>query len=214
MAVAVEVRNISRVFPQNFYVFKGMTFSIEPGEKVGVVGANGSGKTTLLKLLASLLLPTEGQVLILGKDTRKQASAVRELVGWVSASDTVFFPRLNGRENLHLFLAHKVSKKEIDNRISHWIPHLPLKEALATPYYLCSTGMRQALNFCRALILDPEILILDEPTRGLDQESVTKIVQTINSEFKEKTLVVASHDKSFVEKITDREIRLQDYVQC
>ena len=211
---AIEVKNLSRLFNKDQWVLKDLNFSINVGEKVGIVGVNGSGKTTLLKILASLTLPTEGKALVMGKDTKSSPLFVRAHVGWVPASDSQFYPRLNGRENLHSFWGHKISKLEINQRIAQWQPHLPLKEALETPYYLCSSGMRQALNFCRALIFDPEILLLDEPTRSLDQESLDKMIQTINNEFSKKTLLVASHDHIFLEKVTTQQIQIESGSSC
>lgn len=188
MPTVIEVKGLSKSYSAKGYlvkqVFDDLNFSVKAGERLAITGANGCGKTTLLKILVNLILPTSGSVDLIG--TRKPS--------WVPASDQSFYSRLTGRENILFFSSlQRIPKSEISRRIDFWSGHLALEESLKTPYYLCSSGMKQSLALARGLINDPEILILDEPTRSLDPKASLELIDSLKNLPGRKTIVFSTH---------------------
>jgi ABC-type multidrug transport system ATPase subunit len=145
-----------------------VSFTVSPGEVVGLVGPNGAGKTTLLKIVASLLEPTVGRVSIAGYDiVRRRREACRRM-GLVLEGDRGIYDRLTGRENLEFFgVMAGLTRTVAGQRADVLLDELGLadRDKLAFGY---SAGMRMRLSIARALLADPPVLVLDEPTRSLD----------------------------------------------
>lgn len=145
-----------------------VSLGVALGEVVGLVGANGAGKTTLLHIIACLLEPTTGSVRVGGFDTRLDPMEVRRRLGLVIADDRGFYWRLTGRENLALFgvltgLTREQARERADQLLRH--ADLARHNRMVFGY---SSGMITRLHIARALIADPPLLLLDEPTRSLD----------------------------------------------
>jgi ABC-2 type transport system ATP-binding protein len=149
-----------------------VSLSVPAGSILALLGPNGSGKTTLLKLISTMLLPDSGRVLVHGADTLIEPQRVRSCVGFAIASERSFFPRLTARENLDFFAAlDDVPRKWRKLRIETTLARTGLHNAADTLVRKFSSGMYQRLAITRALIKQPSVLLLDEPTRSLDTES-------------------------------------------
>ena len=177
------------------------------GEVLGLLGTNGAGKSTLLKILATLILPNAGRVSVHGWDVATDADRVRRLVGFASGDERSFYWRLTGRQNLEFFAAFQgLAPRVARGRIETLRERLGL-EALDRRFALYSTGMRHRLALARALLAEPAILLLDEPTRSLDPlatAAVHDLIRTTLLGERGCTLVVATHDLAEAEALCDR----------
>ncbi len=150
------------------------------GEVVVLLGPNGSGKTTLLKLVSTMLLPDEGSVRVCGVDAMGRAREVRRMVSIAVASERSFFPRLTARENLDFFAAlENVPRDQRPERIQRVLETTGLAELGDTLVMKFSSGMYQRLGIARALLKQPSVLLLDEPTRSLDPGSTWRLWQLV-----------------------------------
>src|SRR6476660_8902880 len=176
-----------------------ISLSAGAGNILVLLGPNGSGKTTTLKLVSTMLLPDAGRVLVEGADTRTQADQVRKHVGFAVATERSFFPRLSARENLDFFATlDDVPRSLRARRIQVLLERVGLVEAADTLVMKFSSGMYQRLGIARALIKQPSILLLDEPTRSLDPAAANHFWNLVR-ELPEQgcTVMLATH--SFAE---------------
>ncbi|MEO3994000.1 MAG: ABC transporter ATP-binding protein [Desulfurococcaceae archaeon TW002] len=188
---------------------KGISFTVNYGEVVGFLGPNGAGKTTTIKILSTLLLPDSGKVRIGGFDVVKEANKVRKLIGVMLSVEKGFYGKLTGRENLIYFGSlYGLSGSELRRRVDEMIEIVGLKELEAEDklYEEYSTGMKARLSLARALLKDPPILLLDEPTLGLDPMSARKVRDLVKSlAFREgKAVIYTTHNMFEAELVCDR----------
>ncbi len=186
----------------------GISFEVRPGESLALLGANGAGKSTLLRILATLILPTQGSAQIAGHDAVLDPRAVRRQLGYHAGSDSGFYARLTGRENLRFFgrLNH-LSNSATAQRIAHLAHQFHLEEALDRQVRTLSSGTVQRLSLARALLHEPRVLLLDEPTRSLDAIAASEFRRFLKSEVLRRgdtSLLFASHTLPEVELLADR----------
>jgi ABC-2 type transport system ATP-binding protein len=185
-----------------------VTLHIEKGDRVAVMGPNGAGKTTLLKLIGGLLLPTEGQIVVRGFNTLDHSSAARKSVGFVLNEERSFFWRLNAVENLEFFGAlDNIRGDKLRDRIRELIHRVGLDDAADKPVSGFSSGMKQRLALARGLMAEPDILILDEPTRALDPvaaEELTELILGRIHQDSRKTLLIATHRMEEARKVCNK----------
>jgi ABC-type multidrug transport system ATPase subunit len=187
---------------------QGISFEVRPGEALALLGVNGAGKSTLLRILATLLLPTQGQARIAGHDTVLDPRAVRRQLGYHAGSDLGFYARLTGRENLRFFgrLNH-LSNATSAQRIAILAQQFHLEEALDHQVRTLSSGTVQRLSLARALFHEPRVLLLDEPTRSLDALAASEFRRFLKTEVLRRgdtSLLFASHTLPEVELLADR----------
>lgn len=192
---SVEVKNVSKSLGKNI-ILENVNFNLEKGKIYGLVGANGSGKSTLLKIILGLY-KSKGKVYINGYDVKKNfkeaISKVSGVVDYVS-----LYEFLNAKENLRYFAyLYDVPVKRVDEVLD--IVKLDGNDRKLVRYY--SLGMKQKLGIAISLLKDPDILILDEPTNGLDPKSISELRSTLKS-FKDKTIIISSHLISEIEKLS------------
>jgi len=201
------VRLLLRRLDRPIRALQGITLQIERAEVFGLLGPNGAGKSTLLKLLATLLIPSEGRARVLGQDLVRQAGGVRRAVGLAAGDERGFYWRLSGRENLEFFaglqgLSPRLARYRVDAALDLMDLRPEAKQIVA----LYSTGMRQRLGIARALLGDPVILLLDEPTRSLDPVAATRILDLIKRTARDegKTILLATHQLGEAAAVCDR----------
>ena len=172
-------------------VIRDLNLRLEQGERLALCGPNGSGKTTILRCIAGTVTPTAGRVAVFGQPAGSQKA--RHLVGVSLSQERSFYLRLSGRENL-LFAAgaRGISRVEALRRVAALEDELDLHAILAARVDRCSTGMVQQLAFARALIGDPAIALLDEPTRSLDTKAHDRLWAAIEDR-DQLTLLIATH---------------------
>jgi sodium transport system ATP-binding protein len=181
----------------------GVTLTINPGV-TALVGANGSGKSTLLRLITTLLIPDRGRVLIDGLDTRHQAQAIRARLGYLSTT-TRMYPRLSGRELMAYSGGfYGLHGADLAKRIVVMDQAFNLAEFLDQRIDTLSTGQMQRINLARTLLCDPDLLILDEPTTGLDILAAQAVVDAVRSARRPgRVILFATHIMREVELAAD-----------
>ena len=195
------------VRPDRVEALRGVDLHVKTGEIFGLLGPNGAGKTTLVKILACLVLPDRGRAVVGGFDVRKE-NDVKPQIGLVHADERSFYWRLSGRENLAFFARlYDLPGRRIKGRIRELLERVDLVEAADRRFSDYSSGMKQRLAIARALLHDPPILLMDEPTRSLDPESSLALRAFILEELKGrdgKTILLATHNLREAETLCDR----------
>jgi ABC-type multidrug transport system ATPase subunit len=200
----IAVESLTRTFG-GLTVLEGLSMAVELGERVAVFGPNGSGKTTLLRCVLGTVTPTSGTVTVSGH--RAGTFPARALIGVSLAQERSFYLRLSGRENLILFARLRgLSRRAAAGRVDELTRELKLSEVAPRRTDRCSTGQLQLLAFARALLGEPPVLLLDEPTRSLDKLGRERIWQALDRR-RDRTVVLASHLDADIDSC-DRVFRL------
>lgn len=213
--LAVECRDVCKSFTEGSWMRRGrkvnavnqVSFGVPSGEIMGLLGTNGSGKSTLIRMLATLVLPDSGRIRVMGYNPVSHPLEVRRLINRV-AVEAAFYKKLSARENLdyasRLYGLNPASNRA---RMAEIFERLGLKPAsLEDPLQDMSRGMQQKVAIARALIAVPPILLLDEPTTGLDPVSkreVKKFIQEIRHEH-QTTIILTTHDMQEADDLCDR----------
>ncbi len=185
----------------------GISFSVEPGELVGYLGPNGAGKSTTLKMLTGLLVPTSGQLLSNGHVPWRERKTYVARIGAVFGQRTTLWWDLPVIESLELLqYVYKVPRERFRHNLAEFRELLELGPFLNTPVRSLSLGQRMRADICAALLHEPDLLFLDEPTIGLDvvaKERIRQFIRHINRE-RGVTVLLTTHDLSDVEKLCER----------
>lgn len=179
-----------------FTALFNVSATVGTGDRVAVLGPNGAGKTTFLKLVGGLLLPSEGRILVNGNDTRSANQEARKSVGFVMNEERSFYWRLTGIQNLEFFgMLDNLKGNDLRDKVHELISLVGLEEAAKKPVGTYSSGMKQRLAMARGLLSNPDVLILDEPTRTLDPIACEELVELILEKIhvSRKTLFIATH---------------------
>ncbi len=214
-AFAVEVHNLRKEFVRKDGGFrrrrrvalKNVSFTIERGECVAILGQNGSGKSTLVRLLATLLLHDDGSARVFGHDAFKETRAVRRLVNRVSV-EASFFKKMSAEENLaYAARFYGMTRKQTRHRIPEILGRVgfpPDRRGEAMEHL--SRGMQQKVSLARALLTSPVLLLLDEPTTGLDPRSKLEVQDFIREvrTLHDATILLCTHDMIEAETLADR----------
>lgn len=221
--LAIETVHLTQRFPQakgylellrhpfrrkEMTALRDLNIRIHRGEVFGLLGPNGAGKTTLMKILSTLILPTDGKVYVHGYDTNRHEREVKRLIGYVVSDERSFYWRLTGRQNLRFFAAlHNLTRQEAEVQIQKVLELVGLREKADDQFMNYSTGMRQRLAIARGLLSNAEVLLLDEPTKGLDVYGAQLLRRFIREELVQKqgkTVVLATHYLEEAEQLCDR----------
>ena len=211
---ALEVHNLRKEFTRRdkrgkrrVAALKGVTFTIERGECVAILGPNGSGKSTLVRLLSTLLLPDGGDASVFGKDAFKETRAVRRMVNRVSV-EASFFKKMSAVENLsYAARFYGLRPSATRDRIPEILGRVGFPaDRRDEPMENLSRGMQQKVALARALLTSPILLLLDEPTTGLDPRSkqeVQEFIREVRAEH-DATVLLCTHDLAEAEGLADR----------
>ncbi|MGW8289301.1 MAG: ABC transporter ATP-binding protein [Candidatus Bathyarchaeia archaeon] len=184
-----------------------LNLNIRPGELFGLLGPNGSGKTTTIKCLSTILIPDEGRAIVNGFDTQKETTMVRASLGMVVGGERTLYWKLTARDNLTYFASlYKMPRKKAKIRIEELLETFQLSDRADERLEDYSTGMRQKVAIARALLHDPPILLLDEPTLGLDPGFARQIRSQIRelAEKQGKTVLLTTHYMNEADQLCDR----------
>ena len=222
-AAAIIARNLTKRFPvprrwgervlRPFHhrwttALDGVDLEVSQGEVFGLLGPNGAGKTTLLKILCTLLLPTDGRAAVGGHDVVEAPRQVRQAVGYCLDTERSFYYRLSGVQNLAFFATlNNLRPWEASARIAEVLGMLGLNGAADDPFMTYSRGMQQKLGLARALLTDPAVLLLDEPTKTLDPGAASELRRFLRGTLAErrgKTILLVTHSLEEARECCDR----------
>ena len=200
---AVQTFNLTRTF-NSLVAVDGINLNIKKGELFALLGPNGAGKTTTINMLCCLLKPTSGTAQILGYDILKQPFQIKEIIG-VSPQETVISEHLNPQENLNLIgKIHGINARELKTRAQELLAIMGLEARAKDQVRKFSGGMKRRLNIVMALVHDPQVLFLDEPTLGLDPQARRAIWEYITQLKREKTILLTTHYMDEADFLADR----------
>lgn len=201
----LETINLSKNFKEKKAVDK-VDIYLDEGESVGLLGPNGAGKSTAISIISSLLKPTSGDVKLNGKSIISNPAKIRKILG-VVPQEIALYEELSAYENLKFFgEIYKVKKDILEGRIQNVLDMVGLKERQKDLVKTFSGGMKRRVNIAVALLHQPKILILDEPTVGIDPQSRNHILETVRklNEEQETTILYTSHYMEEVEELCNR----------
>src|SRR6267143_4372865 len=186
----------------------GLSLETRAGEIFGLLGPNGAGKTTFLKVLAGLVLPTEGRAFVNGVDVARDDRAVKRSIGFVTSDERSFYWRLTGRENLDFFARlYGLDAAGARRASADLLKEMDMGSVADRQFLTYSSGMKQRLAIARALLHDPPVLCLDEPTRSLDPIAAKHlrrfVIERLNRE-RGKTILLATHNLQEAEEMCGR----------
>ncbi|MBI3933348.1 MAG: ABC transporter ATP-binding protein [Acidobacteria bacterium] len=219
---SISIRNLAKSYPAGNplrrlfrsreaagqEVLHGISLEIAPGEVFGLLGPNGAGKTTLVEILATLLLPSGGEARVGGHDVVSEAALVRMLTGYCPSTPDSFYPRLNAVENLEFFaLLDDLTAAQADAKITSLLDLVGLDQVRRVAFQKLSQGMKQRLALARALLTDPPVLLLDEPSKSLDPRLQIEIWRFLRDQLAKqmgKTILLVTHSLAEAESVCDR----------
>jgi ABC-2 type transport system ATP-binding protein len=205
----IEVRGITKLFGEQ-KALDNVSFSVKTGEIVGFIGPNGAGKSTMMKIITGFIPQTEGEVLVNDLNTLEHSIEIRQMIGYLPENNPLYTDMyvreyLTMVENLYIKEKGK-RKKEKGGRVEELIEMVGLEKECHKKIGALSKGFRQRVGLAQALIHDPSVLILDEPTTGLDPNQIVEIRKFIGNLGKKKTILLSTHIMQEVEAICDRVI--------
>jgi ABC-2 type transport system ATP-binding protein len=203
----IDVREVTKTYG-SVEALKGVSFHVESGEIIGLLGPNGAGKTTMMKILTGYLQPTGGTATVDGLDVVAQALAVQQRIGYLP-ENAPLYPELSVQAYLRLIAElRQIPEEEQQLRLSEAIRATGLEGHLTRPIGHLSKGFRQRVGLAQAIVHRPKLLILDEPTVGLDPTQILEVRRLIRRLAQESTVLLSTHILSEVEAVCDRVIIL------
>ncbi|MFJ8514311.1 ABC transporter ATP-binding protein [Lysinibacillus xylanilyticus] len=196
----IEITNLTKEYNESAVV-SNVSMTIKKGRVYGLLGRNGAGKTTIMKMILGLIEPSNGEIKILGKSLKGHEKELYPKIGSIIETPS-FYPNLTGTENLQIFARLRgVDNKEIEKVLE--MVNLPYRDKKVFGKY--SLGMKQRLGIANAIMHNPELLILDEPTNGLDPIGISEVRDLLKKmcEQEGKTILISSHILSEIEMLVD-----------
>ena len=201
--IAIQMTGISKTFGKHLAVV-GLDLTVQQGELFSLLGPNGAGKTTTIKMLCCLLRPSSGTATIMGNDIQKAPLAVKQVID-ISPQETALSEHLNAWENLSLIgRSHGLAKSTVRKRSEELLQMMSLLDRAKERVRRFSGGMKRRLSIAMALVSDPQVLFLDEPTLGLDPQSRAGLWEHIERLKGSKTVVLTTHYLEEADSLADR----------
>jgi ABC-2 type transport system ATP-binding protein len=200
----LEVRNLVKRFGDNAAV-RGVSFAVARGESFGLLGPNGAGKSTTIAMISGLLQPNSGEILVAGLSAREHPLAIRKVMGIVP-QDIALYPSLSARENLMFWGAmYGLAGRELAARVDEALEIVTLSDRQKERIETYSGGMKRRINIAASLLHRPALLIMDEPTVGIDPQSRNNILETVRQlNSQGMTVIYTSHYMEEVEYLCER----------
>jgi ABC-2 type transport system ATP-binding protein len=202
--MAIKINDLTKKFEDTIAI-DHIDLNIKKGELFGLLGPNGAGKTTIINVLCGLLKPTSGTVEVVGFSVQKNPESVKEIIG-LCPQDTAVYPFLTGRENIELFgKLHSMQRQQLKKKVDELLEKLGLTQDAKKRLGKYSGGMKRRINLIMALVHNPEIAFLDEPTVAMDPQSRHAVWEFIK-ELKQqgKTIILTTHYMEEAEYLCDR----------
>ncbi len=220
MPPAIQLHKISKTFnernwktflfrkPRQTLALNNVSLTVNKGEIMGLLGPNGAGKTTLIKILSTLITPDKGEGTIAGLSLATQSLAIRNKIGMVSTNDRTFYWRLSGRENLDFFATlYNLYGSEKAKRIKMVLQLVEMENKADSRFMSYSSGQKQRLSIARAMLSDPEVLLMDEATTSLDPIATRKLLEFTKETLvghNQKTIIWCTHNLHEATEICNR----------
>jgi ABC-2 type transport system ATP-binding protein len=199
----IEARGLSKFYGA-FVAIEDVSFSIPEGQIVAFLGPNGAGKTTTMKLLSGYLAPSEGSAAIAGLDVHRERLAAARRLGYLPENGPLY-PDMTPLELLRFFgEARQMDRARLEERLESVTEQCELRLVLEKPIGKLSKGYRQRVGLAQALLHDPEVLIMDEPTAGLDPNQIRQFREHVQKLAHTKTLLISTHILQEVDAVADR----------
>lgn len=200
---SIELKNVTRQF-KDIIAVNNVSFQVKEGELLGLMGPNGAGKTTLVSMISTLLNPTSGEIYVNGMDVKKNAREIKQILGIVP-QEIALYESLNVIDNLQFFgKMYGLKGAYLKKRIKEILEIIGLEKRAGNPIRTFSGGMKRRVNIGAGMIHNPRIIILDEPTVGIDPQSRNYILDTIKQLNKEgMTVIYTSHYMEEIESLCD-----------
>ncbi len=210
LEIAIETSNLKKYYG-DIHAVDGINFQIPKGELFGFLGPNGAGKTTTISMLSTILPPTSGKAKVLGYDIQKDAKKIRKIIG-VCPQEIVLYERLTAKENINLIAKmHGLKKADYKEKTDDLLGRMNLLDRANSLVKTYSGGMKRRVNVLMAVIHDPQVVIFDEPTAGLDPQS-RRVVWDFIRDFQKKnaTIILTTHNMEEADDLSD-ELIIIDY---
>ena len=201
----ISVEKLSKYYG-DFHALKGVSFEINAGEIVGILGPNGAGKSTTLRILTCYLSPTSGNAIIDGKSILNNEREVKRVIGYLPESAPLYDDMSVFDYLVYMAEIQELERNRLNDRLHYVVDACNLKDVISKSIGELSKGYKQRVGIAGAIIHDPKILILDEPTNGLDPNQIVEIRELIKELGKEKTVLISTHILSEVEATCSRAI--------
>lgn len=201
--MSVTITNLTKVFGEQRAV-DNISFEAKPGLITGFLGPNGAGKSTTMKIATSYLPPTSGEVLVCDIDVVQKPAEVRKVIGYLPEHNPLYLEMYVREYLAFIGKVHGLSGKQLTSRVEEIIALCGLTKEQNKKIEMLSKGYRQRVGLAQALIHDPKVLILDEPTTGLDPNQIVEIRNLIKSISAEKTVILSTHIMQEVQALCDR----------
>ncbi|MEI0487621.1 ATP-binding cassette domain-containing protein [Brachyspira intermedia] len=201
----ISVENLNKYYG-DFHALKGVSFEIKSGEIVGILGPNGAGKSTTLRILTCYLSPTSGNAIIDGKSILNNEREVKKVIGYLPESAPLYDDMSVFDYLVYMAEIQELERSRLSERLHYVVDACSLKDVISKSIGELSKGYKQRVGIAGAIIHDPKILILDEPTNGLDPNQIVEIRELIKELGKEKTVLISTHILSEVEATCSRAI--------
>lgn len=205
----IKVTNLSKDYG-TVKALDGVSFEVKPGEIVGLLGPNGAGKTTVMKIITGFIKATSGKAEVGEKDVQKYREIIQQEIGYLPES-TPLYSDLSVYEHLEYAAeSHGITGEDKEKAILHVLKTCGLEDRTHHDISELSKGLKQRVGLAQALIHDPKILILDEPTTGLDPNQILEIRKLITELGKKKTIILSTHIMQEVEAVCNRVIMIKE----
>lgn len=201
----LEIKYLTKIF-KNTKAVDNITFQVNKGEIVGLLGENGAGKTTTLRMISTMMKPNLGTAIVNGIDVNENPTEVRKNIGILLGGDVGLYDRLTARENMRYFSdLYGIDEATANKNIDEMARELGMEEFIDKRVGKFSRGMKQKVSIARSIVHSPSVMLFDEPTTGLDVTAARAVHDFIlNCKLKGKTILFSSHSMREVEKLCDR----------
>ncbi len=207
----IKVDNLTKQFGKKVAV-NNISFCADSGVITGLIGSNGSGKSTTMRMIATLLKQNQGTIVIDDIDTVKESHKAREKIGILLGGDVSLYERLTAKENILYFAdLQGVERKIAEQRLNELVELLDMNDYISSRVGGFSRGMRQKVAFARSIIHSPDVLLLDEPSTGLDINSIKDVQNFIlYCKSQGKTILLSTHNAHEMERLCDNLVFIED----